>query len=108
MNIGRESVVLLMNPFKPAKVAIVGVGAVGSTTAFSLLLRERVSELVLIDVNHEKAIGDASDLSHGLPFVGKIEIGAGDYQDCSDADVIIVTESRRLAPLGEWGRGPLP
>ncbi|MCF8567526.1 L-lactate dehydrogenase [Alicyclobacillus tolerans] len=73
------------------KVAIIGSGAVGSTTAYTLLLRKRVNELVLIDVNQNKAMGDAFDLSHGLPFIGAIKVYAGEYKDCADADIIIVT-----------------
>ena len=48
---------------------VIGVGAVGSTTAYTLLLRERMDELVLIDANKEKAIGDALDMNHGLAFL---------------------------------------
>jgi len=67
------------------------VGAVGSTTAYTLLLRGRMDELVLIDVNREKAFGDALDMNHGLPFLGKAKVWAGSYEDCSEADVIIIT-----------------
>lgn len=76
---------------KKTRIAIIGVGAVGSTTAYTLLLRERMDELVLIDANKEKAIGDALDMNHGLPFVGKAEVWAGDYADCAGADIIVIT-----------------
>jgi L-lactate dehydrogenase len=56
-----------------------------------LLLRERADELVLIDANRNKAIGDALDMNHGLPFLGKAKIWAGTYEDCSGADIIIIT-----------------
>ena len=76
---------------KKTRIAIIGVGAVGSTTAYTLLLRERMDELVLIDANNVKAVGDALDMNHGLPFMGKAKVWAGTYEDCRDADIIIIT-----------------
>jgi L-lactate dehydrogenase len=76
---------------KKRKIVVIGVGAVGSTTAYTLLLRQRMDELVLIDANKEKAIGDALDMNHGLAFLGKAKVWAGSYEDCADADVIIIT-----------------
>ena len=73
------------------KVAIIGAGAVGSTTAFAIAMQQLCSELVLIDVNKEKALGEALDISHGLPFIGDMYIHAGDYSDVKDADCIIIT-----------------
>ena len=70
---------------------MIGVGAVGSTTAYTLLLRSRMDELVLIDSNKPKAIGDALDMNHGLPFLGKSKVWAGTYEDCAEADIIIIT-----------------
>ena len=76
---------------KKTKIVVIGVGAVGSTTAYTLLLRQRMDELVLIDANKEKAIGDALDMNHGLAFLGKAKVWAGGYEDCADADIIIIT-----------------
>ncbi len=76
---------------KKTRIVVIGVGAVGSTTAYTLLVRARMDELVLIDANEGKAIGDALDMNHGLPFLGKAKIWAGSYQDCSSADIIIIT-----------------
>ena len=67
------------------------MGAVGSTTAYTLLLRGRVDELVLIDSNKGKAIGDALDMNHGLPFLTKAKVWAGSYEDCDEADIVIIT-----------------
>jgi L-lactate dehydrogenase len=75
---------------KPTRIVVIGVGAVGSTTAYTLLLRNRMSELVLIDFNRKKAEGDALDMNHGLPFIGGVKVWAGDYSDCRDADIIII------------------
>lgn len=76
---------------KSAKVAIIGTGLVGSTTAYALMLSGLVSELVLIDKNVEKAEGEAMDLSHGLSFVRPVDIKSGSYEDCKDADIVIIT-----------------
>ncbi|TVY04376.1 L-lactate dehydrogenase [Cohnella terricola] len=73
------------------RVVIIGAGAVGSTTAYTLLLRNRVDELVLIDANQKKAFGDALDMNHGMPFLGGAKLWAGTYEDCADADIIIIT-----------------
>jgi L-lactate dehydrogenase len=81
----------MSSALKKTRVVIIGVGAVGSTTAYTLLLRSRVDELVLIDANKNKAIGDALDMNHGLPFLGKTKVWAGSYEDCSDADIIVIT-----------------
>ena len=75
---------------RSSRVVIIGTGAVGTTTAYTLILRERVSELVLIDANKEKALGEALDMNHGLPFTGGVKLWAGDYSDCAQADIIII------------------
>ncbi|WP_256012796.1 L-lactate dehydrogenase [Desertivirga xinjiangensis] len=76
---------------KKTRIVVIGVGAVGSTTAYTLLLRHGMDELVLIDANKEKAIGDALDMNHGLPFLSKTKVWAGTYEDCREADIIIIT-----------------
>lgn len=83
---------------KKTRVVVIGVGAVGSTTAYTLLLRERMDELVLIDANKEKALGDALDMNHGLPFLGQSKVWAGTYEDCRDADIIIITAGAAQRP----------
>jgi len=72
------------------KIAIVGAGFVGTSFAYSLLIRGLVSQIVLIDINEERAEGEAMDLSHGLPFAHPVKIWAGDYSDCKDADVVLI------------------
>lgn len=76
---------------RKSKVAIIGSGFVGSSAAFAIALNGLVSELVLIDVNKEKAYGEAMDINHGLSYVGQMSIYSGDYEDVKDADVIVVT-----------------
>jgi L-lactate dehydrogenase len=80
------------------KIVIIGVGAVGATTAYTLLLRERADELVLIDANEGKARGDAIDMNHGLPFLGRTRVWAGTYEDCRGANLIIVTAGAAQKP----------
>ena len=83
---------------KKTRIVVIGIGAVGSTTAYTLLLRGRMDELVLIDVNQDKAIGDALDMNHGLPFVNKVKVWAGTYEDCREADIIIITAGAAQRP----------
>ncbi|MFC5700314.1 L-lactate dehydrogenase [Cohnella faecalis] len=83
---------------KKTRIVVIGVGAVGSTTAYTLLLRERADELVLIDANKEKAAGDALDMNHGLPFLGRTKVWAGTYEDCRDADIVVVTAGAAQKP----------
>ncbi|GIO83098.1 L-lactate dehydrogenase [Paenibacillus faecis] len=83
---------------RSSRVVIIGTGAVGATTAYTLLLRERVSELVLIDANKDKALGEALDMNHGLPFTGGVKLWAGDYSDCADADVIVIAAGASQRP----------
>lgn len=73
------------------KVVIIGDGAVGSTTAYTLLLQDYVNEIVIIDVNKRKAEGDILDMKHGMPFVSPKILKAGDYSDCKGAHVVIIT-----------------
>lgn len=84
--------------FKPIKIAVIGTGFVGSTAAYTLLLRQRMSELVLIDINRDKAIGDVLDMNHGLPFIGGVKVWAGDYADCAGADIIVITAGAAQRP----------
>lgn len=80
------------------KVAIVGCGLVGSSIAFALLEEELFSEIVLIDANKEKAIGEAMDLSHGLPYTSSMNIHAGEYNEIKDASIVIITAGANQKP----------
>ena len=80
--------------FKDSKVAIIGGGNVGATTAYSIINQGLCEEVVLIDVNKDKAYAEALDMAHSVYFMNRnIKIYAGDYKDCSDADVVIITAS---------------
>lgn len=73
------------------KVGLIGTGYVGATTAFALLLQGIASELVLVDINKDKAEGEALDLVHSTSFVHPVEIYAGDYSDLRGAKIIIIS-----------------
>ena len=80
------------------KAAIIGCGFVGSATAFTLMQSQLFSELVLVDVDFDKADGEAKDIAHGIPFAGQMKIHAGVYEDLSDAAIIIVTAGAGQKP----------
>ncbi|HEY5583381.1 MAG TPA: L-lactate dehydrogenase [Ruminiclostridium sp.] len=80
------------------KIAIVGTGFVGSTTAYTLMLSGLISEIVLIDINARKAEGEAMDMNHGMPFVQPVKIYSGDYLDCEDADIVVITGGANQKP----------
>lgn len=75
-----------------SKVVIVGTGFVGMSYAYALLNQGVIEELVLVDLNKDKAEGEAMDLNHGLAFAPrKMDIKAGDYSDCEDAGLVVIT-----------------
>ncbi len=81
------------------KVVIVGTGFVGMSTAYSMLNTGSVNEIVLIDVDKDKTIGEAMDLSHGLPYAqNRMRVKAGEYSDCKDASVIVITAGAAQKP----------
>ncbi|SDI11770.1 L-lactate dehydrogenase [Pseudobutyrivibrio sp. 49] len=87
-----------MSKLNERKVAVVGCGFVGSASAFALMESGLFSEMVLIDVNKDKAEGEALDISHGLPFAKPMSIYAGDYKDAGDAAVVVVTAGAGQKP----------
>lgn len=82
------------------KIVIIGCGNVGMSYAYALLNQNtNVNELVLIDLDKERAIGEAMDLNHGIAFApGKISIKAGDYSDCKDADIVCIAAGANQNP----------
>lgn len=76
---------------QPTRVAIVGAGNVGATFAYTLLLSGLAPEIVLIDVNRERAEGEAMDLNHSVPFAPPARVWAGDYADCAGAAATVIT-----------------
>ena len=82
----------------PRKVAIVGCGFVGSARAFALMQSGLFSEMVLIDVDHDRAEGEALDIAHGMAFGSPMNIYAGDYSDIDDAAITVITAGANQAP----------
>jgi L-lactate dehydrogenase len=80
------------------KVVIVGAGAVGSTFAYTLMRSGLAGEIVLIDLDRERAEGEAEDCNHGLFFAPPVKLHAGDYDDCADASVVVVTAGAKQKP----------
>lgn len=79
-------------------VAIVGMGAVGATTAYALMNAGATSEIILIDRNQDKVTGEVMDLNHGSSFVPPVRIRGGSYEDCKDAGIAIITAGIRQKP----------
>ena len=92
-----------------SKVVIIGSGAVGATTAYSLVVQGVAAEVVLVDLNQEKAGGEALDMQHSMEFQRRnVRVGAGGYEECADADIVVITaaapmngEVDRRAALGK-------
>lgn len=80
------------------KVAIIGCGFVGSSSAFALMQSGIFSEMVLIDVDRNRAEGEALDISHGVPFASPMKIYAGDYSALGDAAMVVVTAGAAQKP----------
>ncbi|WP_370312942.1 L-lactate dehydrogenase [Sagittula sp.] len=72
------------------KLGIVGAGMVGSAAAFACVMRGAASEIVLVDLNKARAQAEAEDIAHAVPFSGSARVAAGDYDDLSGADVVIL------------------
>jgi len=79
-------------------VAIVGVGAVGATTAYALMNAGAASDIILIGRDTQKVVGEVMDLNHGSGFVPPARIRAGSYEDCSEARLVIITAGVRQKP----------
>ena len=80
------------------KIVMVGAGFVGSTIAYTAVVSGIASEIVFVDVNRDKAEGEAMDMSHGLAYVKQVDIRAGEYSDCKDADIVVITAGINRKP----------
>ena len=83
---------------KTNKISIIGAGFVGSTTAFALMNNNVASEIVIVDINYEKAVGEAMDLDQGRVFVSPVNVVAGDYPDTAGSDIVIITAGLAQKP----------
>lgn len=78
---------------KGVKLSIVGIGKVGSTLAFGVLMKGLAEEMVLVGHSREKTEGEVLDLRHSVPFTSRMEITAGDYRDTAGSDIVVITAS---------------
>jgi L-lactate dehydrogenase len=83
---------------QPTRIAVIGAGHVGSTFAYTLLLRSLASEVVLVDVNRERAEGEAMDLAHSAPLTVPVRLSGGDFEDCAGAAVTVITGGAAQKP----------
>ena len=74
-----------------SKITIIGAGAVGATIAYTLTTTDIAKEIVLIDVNKQKVLGEVMDIEQGTCFRDPINIVAGEYEDAKDSDIVIIT-----------------
>ena len=80
------------------KISIIGTGSVGSTIAYTLTVMGLASEIVMIDINSEKALGEALDIRQGTPFCSACSIYAGEYSDAQGSDIVILTSGIARKP----------
>lgn len=80
------------------KISIIGTGSVGSTIAYSIAMLGMASEIVMIDINNEKALGEALDIRQGTPFCAPCSIYAGSYPDAVDSNIVILTSGVARKP----------
>jgi L-lactate dehydrogenase len=96
--VGDDPITEPIHHSQPLRVAVVGVGNVGATFAYALLLSGLAAEIVLIDANRAKAEGEAMDLNHAVPFTHPTRVWAGDYSDCSGAVVTVLAAGANQKP----------
>ena len=80
------------------KITIIGTGSVGSTIAYTLTVMGLASEIVMIDINGERALGEALDIRQGTPFCNPTNIYAGSYADAADSNIVILTSGLARKP----------
>lgn len=74
-----------------SKISVIGAGSVGATVANDLMIQGVASEIVLIDINKKKAIGEALDIYQGAPFHSPAIVRSGDYEDAEGSDIVVIT-----------------
>jgi L-lactate dehydrogenase len=75
------------------RVGIIGAGFVGATTAYARVMRGVVSDIVLVDIDEERAEAEASDVLHAVPFAHSASVGAGPYSDLDGSEIVVITAS---------------
>ena len=80
------------------KITIIGAGKVGSTIAYTLSVMNLAKDIVMIDINHELALGEALDIRQGTPFSSNCSVYAGDYQDAANSNIVVITSGVARKP----------
>ncbi len=80
------------------KITVIGSGNVGSTIAYTLTVMGLASEIVMIDVNEEKSLGEALDIKQGVSFCNPAAVYAGSYADAVDSDIVVITSGMARKP----------
>ena len=73
------------------KISVIGAGSVGATIANDLMIQGVASEIVLVDVNKKKAVGEALDIYQGAPFCSPAIVRSGEYEDTANSDIVVIT-----------------
>ena len=74
-----------------SKISVIGAGSVGATVANDLMVQGIASEIVLIDINTKKALGEAMDIYQGAPFHSPAIVRSGDYSHAAGSDIVVIT-----------------
>ena len=80
------------------KITIIGAGKVGSTIAYTLSVMNLAKDIVMIDINHELALGEALDIRQGTPFSSNCTVYAGDYPDAANSNIVVITSGVARKP----------
>ena len=81
-----------------SKISIIGAGSIGATTAFALLQKGVATEIIINDINQEKALGEVLDLIHGSSLCKPCKISLGTLEDTANSDIIIITAGLAQKP----------
>ena len=81
-----------------SKITVIGAGSVGATIANDLMIQGTASEIVLVDINKQKAFGEALDIYQGAPFCSPAIVRSGDYQAAANSDIVIITSGLPRKP----------
>lgn len=88
----------MLTNLHPIKVAIIGTGRVGASCAYALQMSGLASEIILINANRRRAEGEAMDINHGSQFTKPVRVWSGDYKDCKNADIVVLTAGTSQKP----------
>ena len=80
------------------KITVIGAGSVGASIVYTLAVEGIASDILMIDINKEKALGEAMDISQGASFFGNVNIHAGEYEEAVDSDIVIITSGLPRKP----------